>query len=247
MRVTPSAYILPGDQAGDVQRLGSPFVHVLVVASGLTLLAGLTGPVHAYAAAASGAFGTLLVAAAHMPGRSLLLVAFFTRLSKDRLLDDGVRPKMVELLKAEPGLGITDVCARLAIGWGTAVHHLNRLERAQLVVSHDSGRRRRFFVAGESPAKRSAVCVLSTELNRRLVTYIDTNPGTSQSALCQALGISAPLAHKYLAKLIEGRFVVAERDWRTVQYFPGQGLAAALDEWRRFEGAQGTEGLAAPA
>ena len=158
-----------------------------------------------------------------------------------------MRSRIVQQLRAEPGLGITDLCTRLGVGWGTAVHHLTRLERAGLLVSQDSGRRRRFFAAGEPPARRNALCVLATDLNRRIAEHVRRHPGTSQRELCQALGISAPLAHKYLARLIAQDYVNATRQWRTVQYFPGAGLEAAMMEYHKVLGTAGADGLAAPA
>lgn len=185
------------------------------------------------------------VPAALLPG--LAILPFFTRLGREELLDGGLRPRIVDLLRAAPGLGITDVCQRLAIGWGTAVHHLTRLEDAGLVVSHDAGRHRRFFLAGEPLARRTAVCVLSTEFNRRLIEHIHANPGVTQTALCGALGVGAPLAHKYLARLIAQGLVRAERRWRSVQYYAGDAVAAALHEYGQLPGTQRDEGPSRPA
>lgn len=175
--------------------------------------------------------------------RGFLLVPLFTRLQRDDLLSDGVRPKIMEILRAEPGLGITDVCARLQIGWGTAVHHLTRLEGAGLLVSQDAGRRRRFFLPSESATRRTAVCVLSSELSRRLLEAIRARPGLSQTELCAALGISAPLAHKYLARLTGEQLVTTERQWRTVRYFPADSALAALTEYAQLRGPEPPQGL----
>lgn len=191
------------------------------------------------------AFFTVLFAATPLLPLGLgLLLPLYTRLAREHLLEDGVRPKIVDLLKAEPGLGITDVCQRLEIGWGTAVHHLTRLENAGLVTSQDAGRRRRFFLPGETAVRRTAVCVLSSDLNRRLLNLIQERPGLSQQEVCGALGISAPLAHKYLARLIRGEFVNAVRQWRTVKYYPSRTVPAVLDEYASATGTTRDQGPA---
>jgi DNA-binding transcriptional ArsR family regulator len=176
-----------------------------------------------------------------------LVIPLYARLARDGLLEDGTRPKIMELLRSEPGLGITDICERLAIGWGTAVHHLTRLEDAGLVVSQDSGRRRRFFLPSESPTRRTALCVLSSDLNRRLLQLVQASPGRTQQEVCAALGISAPLAHKYLARLIRDHFVSTVRQWRTVRYYPSETVPAVLDAYAEAVGAGGGQGLPRPA
>lgn len=180
-------------------------------------------------------------------GRSLLLAPLFTRLNRDQLLrGEGVRPKIMDLLKHEPGLGITDVCQRLEIGWGTAVHHLTRLERAGLLVSHDAGRRRRFFLPGESRSKRTAICVLSTDLNRRLLAVIQRRPGITQTEVCEALGVSPSLAHKYLGRLIDQGLLARERQWRTVQYYVKDEARAAFREFEQLKEPLGAQGSKEP-
>lgn len=193
------------------------------------------------------AFAALTAMTALFPLGLALVFPLYTRLARNGLLEDGVRPKIVELLRHEPGLGITDICERLAIGWGTAVHHLTRLEDAGLVVSQDSGRRRRFFLPSESAARRTALCVLSSDLNRRLLQLVHMSPGLNQQEVCAALGISAPLAHKYLARLIRDRFVSTVRQWRTVRYYPSESVPAVLDAYAEAVGAPGGQGPTRPA
>jgi predicted transcriptional regulator len=176
-----------------------------------------------------------------------LLVPLYTRLAREHLLEDGLRPRIVELLRAEPGLGITDVCARLDIGWGTAVHHLTRLENAGLVVSQDSGRRRRFFLPSEPAQRRTALCVLSSDLNRRLLELVQARPGLTQQEVCAALSISAPLAHKYLARLIRDEFVTTQREWRSVRYYASPRTGTVLTEFALATGTARGEGPSRPA
>jgi len=175
-----------------------------------------------------------------------LVFPLYTRLARNDLLEDGLRPKIVELLRHNPGLGITDVCERLDIGWGTAVHHLTRLEGAGLVVSQDSGRRRRFFLPNESAVRRTALCVLSSDLNRRLLRLVQSSPGLTQQEVCAALSISAPLAHKYLARLIRDQYVNTVRQWRSVRYYPSEGVPAVLTAYDEAVGPSGGQGLARP-
>lgn len=193
------------------------------------------------------AVALLSAATPFLPLGLALLLPLYTRLARENLLEGGVRAKIMELLRAEPGLGITDVRDRLAIGWGTAVHHLNRLEAAGLVVSQDAGRRRRFFLPQASAEMRTALCVLSSSLNRRLLETVRARPGLTQTEVCEALGISAPLAHKYLARLIRDGFVASTRQWRAVRYYPSESAPAVLDAYASATRTLGEGGPSRPA
>lgn len=171
--------------------------------------------------------------------RWALLLPLFSRLQKERLLDSHARARILDLIQQEPGLGITDVCGRLQIGWGTAVHHLTRLEAAGLLTSQDSGRRRRFFHPSTAPHVRTAICVLSTDLNRRLLDYVRQHPGCSQTDACRALGLSAPLVHKYAQRLIHEGLLETRRQWRTVQYYVADSAASQLESYAKWQDAKG--------
>lgn len=178
--------------------------------------------------------------------RWALLVPLFSRLRPDDLLTSPARARIVELLQAEPGLGIKDVCERLDIGWGTAVHHLARLESAGLLTSRDSGRRRRFFPPNTSAAVRTALCVLTTDINRRLLEYVRGHPGATQTDACRALGLSPPLVHKYAKRLEAEGLLTAERHWRTVQYYAADSAASHLQAYAAHTASQEAKGLVAP-
>lgn len=226
--------------------------HFRLVLGGLALATlgaialAMYAPDHPYSAAVTGLISLVLLSIPALAARGLLLAPLFTRLTPDTLLQHNLRTKILDLLRVQPGLGITDVCSQLGIGWGTAVHHLTRLEQARLVVSQDAGRRRRFFLPNESLTVRTAISVLSTDLNRRLLEHIRAHPGTSQQETCAALGISAPLAHKYLARLQAEGLVTSARQWRTVQYYAADSVAAHLDEYARLTGTKGPLGPSNP-
>lgn len=178
--------------------------------------------------------------------RWALLLPLFSRLQTSDLLESQGRTRILELLRSQPGLGIKDICAELVIGWGTAVHHLSKLERAGLLVSQDSGRRRRFFLPGTSPTVRTALCVLSAEPSRRLLEHVRDHPGSTQTDVCNALGLSAPLVHKYAARLANQGLLETHRQWRTVRYFAAHSVTSHLEEYARLRASPTAEGPQVP-
>lgn len=207
---------------------------------------GALAPLEPISVAVTSALSVALLSLPALLVRSVGFLPLFTRLAPADLLESGARSRIVALLRTEPGLGITDVCQRLGIGWGTAVHHLTRLEAAGLVVSQDAGRRRRFFLPHESESRRTAVCVLTTEMNRRLLEHIRDHPGVTQRETCAALGLSAPLAHKYMARLIGRGLVAAVREWRSVRYYTTDSVRDAMHEFAQLGRPQEAEGPSDP-
>lgn len=210
----------------------------------LLLVPAVAPPVAAFIAATSSGLSVLLLA---LPA----LVPSFTRLLPNRLLEDGVRPRIMSLLGTEPGLGIIDVKQRLQIGWGTAVHHLERLERAGLVVSEAHGRRRRFYLPDDSRARRTAASVLGVDTNRRILDFLRENPHATQTEVRHGLALSAPLAHKYLSRLAETGLLSATRDGKNVRYEAAASVEDAIQERSRItangpQGPAGNTGTATP-
>lgn len=234
--VDPDGPAVPGEPLAPVAQPEAPAPRLHPQRSPLPLGVGLT-------LAIGGLAGLPLLVPAL---RWALLLGLFSRLGPADLLENANRGRILDLLRVQPGLGIKEVCERLSIGWGNAVHHLTRLEKAGIVVSHDAGRYRRFFHADTPAATRTALCVLTIGLNRRLLAYVREHPGTTQQEACRALGLSAPLVHKYAQRLRAEGLLETRRQWRTIQYYAAESVASHLEEYARLHGARDGEGLAAP-
>ena len=57
-----------------------------------------------------------------------------------------VRRRMLDVIRAEPGCAVGDVCARFDMSRIGAMKHLRVLEDANLVISQKEGRSRRLYV-----------------------------------------------------------------------------------------------------
>lgn len=156
-------------------------------------------------------------------------VPLFSRIERDRLLDNPVRARVHEAVAQDPGLSLSDIAARAGIAWGTAVHHLSRLESNGLLVSTSRGGHRRFFVANTpAAAQRSAVAVVLHPTARRIAELVAQRPGIDQSGICQALDLNNPAASKHLGRFEAQGLVLSERSGRSRHYHPTGGLRSAL-------------------
>ncbi|MBI2077514.1 MAG: winged helix-turn-helix transcriptional regulator [Euryarchaeota archaeon] len=151
-----------------------------------------------------------------------VLVPLFSRINGNRILDNDVRSKVHEAILHNPGITIKEITQVLDIGWGTAIYHLKRLESERLVVSERHRQFRRFFKNGGGIVNDAKVAFaeLKNPTTHRLATALLDRPGSAQKDLCEALGISAPLAHKYLARMEDANLLTKQREWKTVKYFP---------------------------
>lgn len=159
-----------------------------------------------------------------------LVMPLFSRIAGHRILDNDVRNRVHEAIAQNPGITIKQITETLGIGWGTAVYHLKRLETERLIVSERYRQFRRYFRNGGGIVNddKAAFAELKNPTSQRLAAELLHRPGAAQKDLCLAVGISAPLAHKYLARLEAANLLTKQREWKTVRYFPTPRLGELL-------------------
>jgi predicted transcriptional regulator len=144
-------------------------------------------------------------------------------------MDNPVRARVHSMVAQAPGLSLSEVQARAGIAWGTAVHHLRRLEANGLVVSvSERAHRRYFLVDTPAAAQRSAVSVVIHPTARRIAHLVSQRPGIDQSSICVTLGLNNPAVSKHLHQFQERGLVLSQRSGRSRHYHPTGALGAAL-------------------
>lgn len=174
----------------------------------------------ALAATAATGLAVLLGLAAYYWGGPLL--PLFSRIDSNKMLDNDIRHRVHEAVANNPGVTIKEVTLLVGIGWGTAVYHLKRLEAERLVVSERNRQFRRYFKNGGGIVNESkaAFSELKNPTSHKIASTLLARPGVCQKDVCASVGISAPLASKYLSRLEDAGLVATQRDWKTVKYFP---------------------------
>ena len=161
-------------------------------------LAALAGPGVGVGLGVGAAAGVaLLVVAA-----KFLLVPLFTRLVRARLLDNPVRARLYERIRAEPGIRQAELVDYLGVGEGAARHHLAQLVRHRYVVESREAGAPSYYAAGEVPpdvARRAAV--LRSASARRVYDAYAAAPAMSLREAAAVLGMSAPSVHRQKRKL----------------------------------------------
>jgi DNA-binding transcriptional ArsR family regulator len=154
------------------------------------------------------------------------LVPLYSHISDNEILDDPNRASIYRLIQAEPGISTKDVADRLHLAWGTVTHHLTKLEKRRFVVSKKYGKYRRYFANGQGGTeKKDELAVLRLDRTGDVAALIRANPGMSQKAVSEALGVSSSTILWHVKRLEEVRLVTKVREGKIVRYYPGDGLA----------------------
>lgn len=131
-----------------------------------------------------------------------LLIPLFTRLRRDRLLDNPVRARLYERVRAEPGIHQAELVDIAGIGEGATRYHLRQLTRNRLLIEmHDEGFVR-YFAAGEVPphvAHKAAA--LRSKTARAVYDLLLAEPHLSLRQAGSRLGMSAPSVHRTKKRL----------------------------------------------
>lgn len=173
----------------------------------------------------AGSLGRVLRAAAGL----LIAVPLFSRIERGAVLDNPQRARVHEVVSQDPGLSLSEVGQRAGIAWGTAVHHLRRLEAHGMVVSVRELGHRRFFISNTAAAaQRSAMSAVMHPTARRIAEFVAQRPGTDQAGICQALGLNNPAASKHLGQFETRGLVLSQRSGRRRRYHATSGLHSAL-------------------
>jgi len=176
---------------------------------GQAIAAGSTASV----AAASGAawYTRVWKHAKYVPA----LAPMYTRLTRDELLDHEIRQRLYEQIEADPGIHLSELAREADVSWGTLLHHLRKLEEADLVYSEKENGKRCFFLPGQvSDEQRQILPALENDKARTIAEFYIENPSASQSEAADELGYSAALVSYHLQKLEDAGVVTRERQGR---------------------------------
>jgi DNA-binding MarR family transcriptional regulator len=110
----------------------------------------------------------------------------FSRLRRERLLDHPVRERIYEAIRANAGIYYRELLRTLGVSNGTLAFHLHHLERAGYVRARRVRGRKHLYPTGFRPEPRDA---LVTPSQRRILAYLQIEPGASQREIMRAVGL----------------------------------------------------------
>lgn len=157
-------------------------------------------------------------------------LGLFSRIEKDELLENERRARIFELIRANPGIHLSEIARELDFAWGTTLHHLRKLRADHLILYKEMGHHKSFFVNGSglSEKQMEAMSLIKNGTLSRLAQYLETHPRVSLKELSEALQISPPLAAFHIRKLEKAGLVQKVRDGKSVRLSTTQALPAGF-------------------
>ena len=172
------------------------------------------------------AAGTILVTLGALAvtteiGRWSLLsffVPLYTKLRKDKILDQRTRGLIEGYITANPGCNYTIIRDNLSLADGTLTYHLQVLEREGYVYSIREGLFRCFYPQGVPPPRRGKLHLSDTQAD--LVRIVKRIPGITVGEIATAMNRRPNVISYHLKLLKEGGLVRMEEDGRHVRVYP---------------------------
>ncbi|MCA1818610.1 MAG: winged helix-turn-helix transcriptional regulator [Thermoplasmatota archaeon] len=155
------------------------------------------------AAATTAAAGYGLWALAKKYAWLLSGAAGFSRIEDSALLEHPLRAQVFQVIQQNPGVHASELSRKVGAGWGTIVHHLDKLEKGRLVTARRVNNQKCFFEDGGKVSRQDmAIAGAVRGDSASLITaYVTAHPMTSQKSMASELGISPALTSFHVKKL----------------------------------------------
>ncbi len=161
----------------------------------------------------------LVIISIGIVGSILLLIGFviYTRLKEDDLLKQKNRKKIYDHIMDNPGDHFREIQRAVDLEVGTLSHHLNILEKEQLIVSEQDGNNRLFWVAG---VKRDTGKIRLSRIQENILKEIQKEPGITQVQIAKKIGVSRKVVFYHVKFLTKAQMVMEEKVKRRAHYYP---------------------------
>ena len=125
------------------------------------------------------------------------------------LLGSPVARRILDLVRAHPGVTARDVAARLDLSWATVTYHRKRLERDGLLHTTQEGKRRLLHatVAAPEPPLAALRAMLEGGTMRRVAQAVQADPGMGEAELAGRLGLPPRALSYHLGRLVAAGLV----------------------------------------
>ena len=144
-----------------------------------------------------------------------IVIAFYTKIKKDRLLEHETRQRIMGHIRDHPGTYYSEIRKDLDLAHGVLTHHLNMLETQEMIFSKQDRQFRRFYVEGMH-SKGPMV----TGSQKIVLDAIRRNPGLSQSGIARMLGVSRMVVSYHVSSLEKLGLVDGIREGRESLIYP---------------------------
>lgn len=136
--------------------------------------------------------------------------------TKDDVLDLGVRQRIVDCIRENPGLHMRALAVRLDMPLSTMEYHTHHLARHDHLSVRDEGGFKAFYPAeGLDRRDKDILYLVRHDAPRRICAHLLLNPDSTPKQLREVVGVSAATMSFHLNKLRGAGLVSEEPAGRT--------------------------------
>jgi DNA-binding MarR family transcriptional regulator len=172
-----------------------------------------------YKVAAGSAFVAALAAIGYWlwPVLKMGPMALFSRLKRDKLLDNPHRQAIMQAVESQPGVHYRELVRNVGLPGGTVKHHLDKLVEGGLVTVVAGPGYSCYFKPGtEDRRLMESVAVLKSPVAWGILEAVRSEGGTTASEVARRLGVTPPTVHHHLKRLEQAGLVRRQRKGRSV-------------------------------
>ncbi|MGA1821900.1 MAG: VIT domain-containing protein [Thermoplasmatota archaeon] len=148
----------------------------------------------------------------------LIVIIFgFSRIRKDFLLNQENRKKIYEHIIDNPGDYFRSIQRAVDLEVGVLSHHINVLEKEQMIVSEQDGNNRKFYAAG---VRKGDEKIRLSRIQENILKSIRKDPGMTQVQIARRVGVSRKVVFYHVKFLRDAGMVNEERVSRKPHYYP---------------------------
>ncbi len=154
----------------------------------------------------------------------LTMLGLFARIRHDDVLE-GPRKEIYKYIERNPGENLADITKNLGFSSSSVRHHLDVLEENDKIVSHKSGKYRRFYVNKNGYSKytngngyKHIISELKNTTSRRIVKFLLKNPGSNQKYISKSLNLHPSTINWHAKRLKEIDIVDKKKMGKEVVY-----------------------------
>ena len=162
--------------------------------------------------------GLIAVASVETTRYSLLafLAPLFTKIAKDKVLDNKTRYGIHGLIVENPGVHYSAIMREYGLTNGVAAYHLSVLEREGYIRSARDGIHRRFYTSTTKvPPTHDQT---PEELRKAALSIIHQRPGISQKEISEEIGVNRDTVGYHLRELVKNGDLETSREGKYVVY-----------------------------
>jgi predicted transcriptional regulator len=135
------------------------------------------------------------------------------------LLNLSRRKMIFHQISQYPGTYIREMEKTLSLTLGDLQYHLQQLEKADLISSHDDGRRKRYFVKTEvNFFDREILSFIKMRTPRRIIIFLLLHPESSFKEVLAEFHFTKGALSFHLKKLIKANIVINTKREKEMMY-----------------------------